>query len=292
MSNLKIIDRESYVSFWKNHKGSIFLDASWLQLVVQNNQTVRFYGLYDQDILINAFPVVLQIGRFFKLVTTPPFTPHLGWILPHDNQKLIAVLKNVNAAAIYYPFFNQDLVSNTFVTYQIDLKATVENLHKSLRSDKKRNIKKAEQKQLRVSFEKDYELLENLVQKTFSRQQHEFITYSTLKSIVETYPQSFQVNVWDGLECISSLFLVNDDSVVYYLIGGFDHGKENHFAGPFAMWTAILESKKRGFGTFDFEGSMVPSIASYFASFGAVKKKYGIFQLEKWYFKLFNKLKK
>ena len=40
------------------------------------------------------------------------------------------------------------------------------------------------------------------------------------------------------------------------------------------LWDAIHEAKNRGSKIFDFEGSMIPTIAEFFRSFGAVQTPY------------------
>ncbi len=72
---------------------------------------------------------------------------------------------------------------------------------------------------------------------------------------------------------VASIFLVWDESVMYYLLGGYTELDTSSFATSSLIWTAILHAKQKGL-VFDFEGSMIESIAAFFRSFGAMEVPY------------------
>ncbi len=287
-----LISESKYQLFWESNNASIFLNSHWINTVKNMDEHVAYYGLYDNSTLLNAFPVVLRNGRIFKTVTLPKLTPFLGWILPGDNLIIKSFIQNLNTSAASYSFINYSFSLNKLVTHQIDLMQSEAVLLSNLRQDKKRNIKKAQQQNLRITIESNFEILENLLKITFARQKHPFNGYSQVQKIVENYPYHFQVNIYNQQQCLASLLIVYDRSTAYYLIGGFDNSLDNYNAGPFAMWTAILESKKKNLNIFDFEGSSVPSIAQYFKSFGAQEVAYSNFESKKWYLRLIEKIKR
>lgn len=67
---------------------------------------------------------------------------------------------------------------------------------------------------------------------------------------------------------IAGSLTVWDDSHTYYLVGGRDAGKGGMSAHAFLLHDAIVAAGARHHD-FDFEGSMVAGIASFFQSFGA-----------------------
>lgn len=289
---IREVNQREYEAFLQKNEHHLFIDTNWLGLVVENHLKVVFQGLFVNGKLVDVFPIVYQVGRFMKYITTPLFTPHLGTCSDKYLGEVLSFLKKQKVASTSYPFFNEIVGIETCQTYQLDLTKSNEELWNNLRSDKKRNIKKAIKEKLNVTVEKDTSLLFPLLEKTFERQGHTFTGYKVLSNIISKYSNVIQVNVWDEQDCIASSLVVFDKDVAYYLIGGFDSSKEKYYAGPFSLWTAIHTCKEAGIRVFDFEGSMIPSIATYFESFGAQIKNYSFFKDESCYFQMVKKLMK
>lgn len=72
----------------------------------------------------------------------------------------------------------------------------------------------------------------------------------------------------DRDKVIAGSLIVWDDSHDYYLVGGRDAGEGGMSAHAFLLHDAIVSAGARNHD-FDFEGSMVAGIASFFQSFGA-----------------------
>jgi hypothetical protein len=56
------------------------------------------------------------------------------------------------------------------------------------------------------------------------------------------------------------------------------------------MWKGILSAKELTLECFDFEGSMVPSIAEYFKSFGSSYSSYSMFNEKRIMYKILEKI--
>ena len=65
-------------------------------------------------------------------------------------------------------------------------------------------------------------------------------------------------------------YLVWDDQSAYYLMGGGDPSLRTSGASSLCIWAAIEHAAKVT-RIFNFEGSMIPSIESFFRSFGGVR---------------------
>ncbi|MFT6718986.1 MAG: hypothetical protein ACJAY8_001385 [Sphingobacteriales bacterium] len=63
---------------------------------------------------------------------------------------------------------------------------------------------------------------------------------------------------------------VHCNGLVKYILGGSE--KANAYLGSSVLWALILHSKKQGACLFDFEGSSIPGIYSFFKSFGGQEK--------------------
>ncbi|MFM1933112.1 MAG: hypothetical protein RL226_2415 [Bacteroidota bacterium] len=76
-----------------------------------------------------------------------------------------------------------------------------------------------------------------------------------------------------GNSTIAAGVFVADASVFYYLMGGADR---NANAGGMSLLLheALLLAQKQGCQVFDFEGSMIPGVATFFKSFGGEPTQY------------------
>ena len=63
-------------------------------------------------------------------------------------------------------------------------------------------------------------------------------------------------------------YFVWDESSMYYLYGGLDPELKSSGAMSLVLWEAISHARRVS-RAFDFEGSMLPSIESFFRSFGS-----------------------
>jgi len=61
---------------------------------------------------------------------------------------------------------------------------------------------------------------------------------------------------------------IHDATTAYYILGGHDADKKQRGAAGIAVLSAIRYAKELGIKTFDFEGSMIPAIESFFRGFG------------------------
>lgn len=61
---------------------------------------------------------------------------------------------------------------------------------------------------------------------------------------------------------------------MYNIIAGYNKDLAHHGAGAIAIWEAIKYAKSLGLKIFDFEGSMIPQIETYFRGFGGYLETY------------------
>ena len=65
------------------------------------------------------------------------------------------------------------------------------------------------------------------------------------------------------------MYIVWDERIGYYLLGGYDPKESHHGASAIAMWEAIKFTKEElGLNQFDFEGSMIQPVEQFFRKFG------------------------
>jgi len=68
--------------------------------------------------------------------------------------------------------------------------------------------------------------------------------------------------------------IIHDRLRSYYIIGGVSEEHRNSGGMNLVLWKAITEAHARGQRIFDFEGSMIEPIESFFRSFGAHQTPY------------------
>jgi lipid II:glycine glycyltransferase (peptidoglycan interpeptide bridge formation enzyme) len=80
--------------------------------------------------------------------------------------------------------------------------------------------------------------------------------------------KSFTIAAYLDEKMVSAVYCVFDSTTAYYILGGYDSDQKQRGAAGYALQAAILHAKELGLKVFDFEGSMIPSIESFFRSFG------------------------
>ena len=79
------------------------------------------------------------------------------------------------------------------------------------------------------------------------------------------------IGAFDNHSLVAAIFLLTDAKSVYYLSGVNDRNAK--YSMNLLLYRAICESINQK-KSFDFEGSMIPSIEQFFRGFGGTKKTY------------------
>jgi lipid II:glycine glycyltransferase (peptidoglycan interpeptide bridge formation enzyme) len=230
----------------------------------------------------------------FKYFRNPLFTPHIGFFYVNTGQlhvNKISQFKNIiedmTEFVMKLPFqiisfsFDTKVVDmQPFIwagfkvipnyTYELSLIDSEESLFANMSSDRRNAIKKAQKDGIFVTETKDFKLIHDLVKKTFDRQS-KFLDFEMVNKILNEFANSenaFAYVAYRNELPVAGTFCVKSGSKVYYLLGGYDNKNKHKGAGVLSLWEAILYAKRNGFSVFDFEGSMIQPIESYFRGFG------------------------
>jgi lipid II:glycine glycyltransferase (peptidoglycan interpeptide bridge formation enzyme) len=160
-------------------------------------------------------------------------------------------------------------------TYVLDLSAT-EDVQTLYAPKRRQQIRRAFKDKLKVERVNDLQLVYDLVIQTFERQKKAVDSAFVKKILFEfaNAKNSFAFTTLKNGKPIIAYFCIHHNKEAFYLMGGYDENEKHIGAGPLAMNACIEHSKKIGITTYDFEGSMEPSIEKYFKEFGGVKKYY------------------
>jgi hypothetical protein len=98
-----------------------------------------------------------------------------------------------------------------------------------------------------------------------------------VRKFAEETPDAFTVLVPGEGGVLAGCLVLGAHGTAYYLLGGHRRsgGKgAHHGAGALALHTAIAEAARRGFRTFDFEGSTIPRVEEFVRGFGGALTPY------------------
>lgn len=287
---------------------SVFHQKDFLKIY---SPYIHIIGIFnDNNELKGIFYYFKKSKLGITYIIPPPFHPNNGLIFQNEAQsthkkisndkelqELISdyFLKKEKADYIRFVLPAEFIDTQVFqwnkwkvkvhYTYQINLNQSIENLFNNLSSEKRKSIRKAEKDKVKITEERNYEIIKQLIHKTFKRQNKQFNT-TYLDKIFNDWANdtnSFGFVAYYNNAPIATAFFVFDNSHCYYLIGGYDNEKSHHGAGVSCMWNGILKSKMLGLKVFDFSGSMLPPVEKYIRDFGGQLVPYYVCEKTKWF---------
>jgi lipid II:glycine glycyltransferase (peptidoglycan interpeptide bridge formation enzyme) len=291
---VKRLDKESLPSYniLATESGSIFNTLPWITLYANN---LEHYGIFDNDQKLIAAFYLYKTKQFgLTYYKNPPYTPHIGLCYKNkatNKANALAFDKNLSTELADFihslkcglltlampttikdvqPFIWKKFKTIPNFTYHLNLHLPVDQLLQNMASDKRNSLKKADKDGIRTIQVSDYSIVEQLILKTFSRKQKS-LDAAFVHKILHQFSNSansFAFVSYLNDKPISTAFCLIDQTTCYYLLGGYDSENKHQGAGVSTIWNAIQHAKKKGLGTFDFEGSMLPEVEKFFRGFG------------------------
>ncbi|MCB0587590.1 MAG: GNAT family N-acetyltransferase [Phaeodactylibacter sp.] len=266
------------------HLDAVCVGGEWNAAVVEENGQ-----------LVAAMPYFLKRKGPFRYLAMPYFCKYLGPHLHPDIRKLslehkyykelISQLPAVHAikqefhpsVTNWLPFYWQGYRQTTLYTYRLNLEGGAEKAWKVFRSGLRNEIKKAarscEVKQLDDArpvfglFEKRFRekgVNQPIPWEWFSRMDRALAEHQARTTFVcfnkEGHPAAGAYIAWDTQSA-------------YLLLTGFDSQVKMPGATALAIWASIQFVAGKGL-LFDFEGSMLPGVESFFRQFGGQQAPY------------------
>lgn len=280
--------RHAMIDNASENVNSIFEQPWWLDIVAKDKW--KEITVVEGDVIVGRFPIIMNNGS----IELPVLTQTCGiWIKEEEKKvgnehlsyeaKIINSLleqlpkyKNFKVAidskrSYFLPFIWKGYKVVPRVSYRICDLSNLEDTYKNFSKTVKKNIKSA-QKKVVVSREADIDVLWNIMNKTFEAQGRK---YPVPKDILEKI-----VTESENRECGCMLtaidqqgnvhacsYFVYDKNVFYYLISGADPKYRSSGAQSLILWEAIQYAAEVS-QVFDFEGSMIEGIETFFRRFG------------------------
>lgn len=272
------------------YANSVFEQPWWLEIVAPGKWGEAI--IREGEETLARLPFVLDGGR----ICMPPFTQTLGpWFKPElraftaGNAQLSRQKELVSALLEQLPAhrrFNQTFDSaNDYIlpyrwlgyrytplfSYRLGGLEDLDSIYAAFHKTAKKNIKYARNK-TKIIHEKDPRNILSLYEKTFLNQNRPLpVSEGLLEKVVRLPIERGNGEIITAIDSSghahSSAFLLFDEKVCYYLIGGSDPAFRSSGAQSLVLWEAIQFASGRS-KAFDFEGSNIEGIENFFRQFG------------------------
>lgn len=222
---------------------------------------------------------------------------------------LFTELRNLSDLGDVQPVLNESgFAYEEHLNFLIDLTRPREEIWRSIRSNARRNVKKARKSKVVIEEVDDldrvsatYALLEN----TYKRLQVPLAGLSLFRSAFEIlYPRGkmkILMSKVEGIDIgVSTLLLYKD--IVYYWYAGIIREYASHRAGDLLVWHALEWGNHNGFRVFDFGGAGRPDeeygVRDFKAKFNGTLVNYGrnicvhhphLLRLSQWGYQLYRR---
>ena len=247
---------------------------SWYLDIVSPN----WRALIEDDYK-SIFPVPIQKKLEIFYISQPLFTQQLGLFSSENSTNvdvfLSAIPKKIwmRSLQIHNRLDNVKIKDN----FELDISADIEKIRKKYSQNVKRNLKKAQKKNLEIK-ECSNDLLIQLFKQNKGKEVKELDkkAYAILSELLEKIQQKEKgkcFGVYKKEQLISAAFFSNCLGRSIYLFSASNSSAKEIGANHFLIDNYIAKYKKDSL-ILDFEGSMIPTLARFYASFGAEKKHY------------------
>jgi Acetyltransferase (GNAT) domain len=276
---------------------SIFQQPWWLDALARGHWDAAV--VKRGDTVVARLPFVVKKRLGFTILTMPKLTQTLGpWLFSseakysnrlseevHLCEDLISKLPRYDffiqqfspAITNWLAFYWAGFTSTTHYTYRIEDLTDLDRIWSELRSNIRGKIRKAQAK-VKIRDDLGIDSFLSVASKTFLRQgtkvPYDAESVRRLDRACAQHDARQILFAEDAQRHIHGVgYLVWDSSTAYYLMSGGDPSLRESGAQSLLLWEAIkfAASKTR---CFDFEGSMLAPVESFFRAFGARQVPY------------------
>jgi lipid II:glycine glycyltransferase (peptidoglycan interpeptide bridge formation enzyme) len=157
----------------------------------------------------------------------------------------------------------------------LGLKDSYSKLFKVFNKGRKHAVKSGEKNNLTINVTSVGELL-NIKKENYNYVKTSNVNFNLLKDIakyIEDNNKGFVIGVFKQDVILGGAIILKDNKRITYLFSSFNDTGKKFQASTFLLNQLIKKNSESDL-LLDFEGSMIPSIASFYRSFGAVKEDY------------------
>lgn len=282
----------AYNELLSQHKLPVYFQDWWLDVACQNQNWDVLID-YDKGGKVRAVcPVVTKKKFGLRSIGLPVMTPYLGihFLYPENLTKrerryafeakvtksLIKKLPSFHfynvAFSPYFqnwtPFHWERFHSKQRYTYH--MKGSLEEAFQNMKSETRSNIHSFEKKKLIITTDIDPKKYYSLSSEHAKRKgfdlPYAIDRFLKIDKVLKERSKRKIYAIKNDDQLLAATYILEDESVDYCLSTATSkHNDPSLITG--LLWTAIQSSLNQQ-KTFDFEGSMLPGVESYFRSFG------------------------
>ena len=268
------IDKRKWDSCVTDSQNGLIYAYAWYLDIVSPNWSAL---IKEDNKAIFPLPIKKKLG--ISYISQPLFTQKLGLFSVNDLEDVKSFLKAIPKKVWIrsLQIHNQLDNAKTKDNFELDISDDVEEVRKKYSQNVKRNLKKAAQHDLQIKKCESSALIQ-LFKENKGKEVAELNSkaYSTLLELLDKIQQKEKGNclgVYKEGKLISAAFFTNCLKKSVFLFSASNKTAKEIGANHFLIDTYIKNFKKDSL-ILDFEGSMIPSLARFYASFGAEKKCY------------------
>ncbi|QTE23988.1 hypothetical protein [Polaribacter cellanae] len=282
----KNLDVLKYDTCIENSIQSRIYAFSWYLDLVADNWDVLVLNDYQA---VMPLPWKRKFG--LKYITQPFFCQQLGIFSLHTIFKEMQE-RFLNKIPKKFLKISINMNSNNFSSakmiekknYILSLDASHDTIFKSFSKGRKHAVKVGERNQLEIK-EVSLELLIEIKKDNYNYMPSPIYYFSILRNLSKYMIDNnigYVLGVFKDDILLGGVFLLKQKNRITYLFSSFTQfGKK--LKGPTFIINKILEKNANTNLIFDFEGSNIKGIASFFKSFGAKKENYYQINLTKYF---------
>lgn len=269
------------------YTNNLFEQPWWLDIVAQNEWQEVI--VKEGEEVVGRLPFYLHDGK----IELPTLTQTCGiWIqnkeqavndaLSREKKIIDDVLEQLpkyksfkvsfdTTRNYFLPFLWKGFRVSPRVSYRLNDLTDINQVYANFSKTVKKNVKSA-QKKVKIVTDSDVEVLLEIMDKTFAVQGRKYpISKDIVRKIVVECDKRGNGKMYTAIDEQGNVhacsYFVYDERVFYYLIAGSDSEYRSSGAQTLILWEAIQYAAKVS-KIFDFEGSMVEGIETFFRRFG------------------------
>lgn len=269
----------------KLHPKLIYAQSFYLDTVTKNQ-----WGAYISKNYNILIPVHFSHRLGVKRLVQPLFTQQLGifsktqlstketeQILTQITSKPRVVVYQINSNNKLHSIYGSDVTNR--VTYTLDLSPDFDTLKKAFSKSNKKNIKIAQNREQIIKTISVDELIDLAYAKRKHvnlKAKHIHLLKKLITQLHEKKLAYLKGTVHEGKLCTAGAW-IKTDTRIYYLYG-VSNEIGMKLRSMFLLQNHILKEMASSNIIYDFEGSMIPGVASFFAGFGATPETYQLIE--------------
>lgn len=274
----KELDVEKYNACITNSVQSRIYAYSWYLDIVADNWDVLVLNDYEA-----VMPLPWRKKYFIKYSSQPFFTQQLGvfslCVLDAKTLKMFVEKTSKKFLKIALQLNAENKIGHKNITkktnYVLELNDSYKTLYKEFSKGRKHAIQKGLKNNLTIE-EAPFEKIVLIAKENYSYQElkeHDFQKLRNLISLLSKKEKAIILGVYIDASLIGgSVFVLDSNRIIYLFSAMTSKGKKLQV--PSLLIDSMIKRYSKSKVVLDFEGSMLPNIASFFKSFGAKKESY------------------